>query len=575
MSNIFGTAANVMSRFGSPMGPQAQGFPVNGAIPMQPGVQSTYGMQNNAAPMTGLRGSEQALAGGANAALSAVTGSQNAANSTLNTNMQEIAGGVRQGIGMLGQAGQNVASLGNQAQNYLGGSQLSNLYGANQAAGLLGAGINQQNQAGMQAQSYLGGGINQLNSATANAMSGLGAERGRSDAFGQMAIDALQNAESTGLNRIDQNINQGISGFGQFRDPGAQATQMQAALTGALGPQAQQQAFDNFQDDPGTQWLLDRGRRERLAAASATGGLGGGNVLKALEEFGQGMANQSLSQRQDRLNQLSGMGLQAQGQIGQMRGQQAQLGSGLIGQMGQAQASTYGDTANRSVNLAGQEAEAGLRGAQIGAQLAGQQADAGLRAAMQSGDLTKAQADTIQEANRLNTSLSQTQAGTAMDQAGQEADLTRSAVNSMMQGGQLYSGAARDIASNQMQGGRNEADILTGTGELVSRGRTDAGNKIANAVQTTTTALSDLLSKEGIEMADLQGKTDAEVSDILSSLGPQQAQTLQNLAAMLSNLRTGSANTIAGLPGVQGVQQTSGALDDVAQVLAAIGTLGG
>lgn len=112
--------------------------------------------------------------------------------------------------------------------------------------------------------------------------------------------------------------------------------QQQQAFAGALGPEAQQQAFGAFQEDPGTQFLREQGLRLIGSGAAAAGQLGGGERLRELTRFSQGLALQDLSARFDRLGATAAgeeaviaRRQQAAGTLGGLRaglgGQQAEL----------------------------------------------------------------------------------------------------------------------------------------------------------------------------------------------------------------------------------------------------------
>lgn len=105
-----------------------------------------------------------------------------------------------------------------------------------------------------------------------------------------------------------------------FITPGAPALQQQAAFAGALGPEEQAAAFEGFQEDPGTQFLREQGLRLIDTSAAATGGLGGGERLRALTEFSQGLALQDLSRRFGQLGAVSGTGLGAAQALGGVSG---------------------------------------------------------------------------------------------------------------------------------------------------------------------------------------------------------------------------------------------------------------
>lgn len=189
--------------------------------------------------------------------------------------------------------------------------------------GLLPAGQSVQPQFGLAgAEQALGAGLGGSTQALLT-----GAEIGRGD------IQAGNLAAQQGLAQTGQQVgglfDQGVGDIQSFVSPGQQAQQQQAAFSGALGPEAQAQAFASFQESPGQQFL--RGRQERALTrnAAATGGLSGGNILTALQEQAVGNAAQQFQQNFQNLGQLAGQGLQAAGQVGGLRGQQAGIQAGL------------------------------------------------------------------------------------------------------------------------------------------------------------------------------------------------------------------------------------------------------
>ncbi len=139
-----------------------------------------------------------------------------------------------------------------------------------------------------------------------------------------------------------------------FAKPGAPALRQQAALAGVFGPGRQAGAFQRFQEDPGTQFLREQGLRLIDTGAAATGGLGGGERLRELTRFSQGLALQDLSARFGRLGQVAGTGLSAVDviaraggaaagqQIGALETGAAGLAEGLVGQAAGARAGIQG-----------------------------------------------------------------------------------------------------------------------------------------------------------------------------------------------------------------------------------------
>lgn len=104
---------------------------------------------------------------------------------------------------------------------------------------------------------------------------------------------------------------QGIDVLNPFLQQGQGANQYAAALSGALGPEAQAQAYSNFMESPGQEWLRGQAEQGILRNAAATGGLGGGNVLKALQENAVGLASQDFNNAFNRLSGLADRGYAA------------------------------------------------------------------------------------------------------------------------------------------------------------------------------------------------------------------------------------------------------------------------
>jgi len=109
---------------------------------------------------------------------------------------------------------------------------------------------------------------------------------------------------------IDIATGRAIEPLQGFTQQGQQAGQQQAALSGALGPEAQQQAFQAFNQSPGQQFQVEQGRQAVLRSAAATQGLGGGNVLRELNRQGIGQAQQFFQQGFNNLGQVAGRGFQ-------------------------------------------------------------------------------------------------------------------------------------------------------------------------------------------------------------------------------------------------------------------------
>lgn len=236
------------------------------------------------------------------------------------------------------------------------------------------------------------------------------------------------NAIGTGFGQARQDIG-GAYGraeemFNPYMQAGNTALQQQMALSGALGQDAFNQAY---QESPQMAFLREQGMRANLAGAAATGGLGGGNVQKELQRFGQGLASQGLQQQISNLGALSSQGL---GATGSAAGIATGAGTNLANlATGEAQArsnalmSQGSNLANIATGLGSQQLQAQTN---LGGQLAGNLAQYGLPA--------------VQSISNLGTNLAagRTRAGELLaQQYGQTAGAL----------GGIYSGQGRDIAS--------------------------------------------------------------------------------------------------------------------------------
>lgn len=150
-----------------------------------------------------------------------------------------------------------------------------------------------------------------------------------------------------------------------FITGGRPAFELQQALSGSLGPEAQATAFQNFRDSPGTQFLTEQGLRGVEAGQAAGGGLGGGQRLRELTKFSQGLALQDFNQQFGRLGEISRTGLSASQALGGIGAQQAGQQAGLLGQ--QAQARSAGELGAQQATAQGIEQFVG----QIGPIVAG------------------------------------------------------------------------------------------------------------------------------------------------------------------------------------------------------------
>ena len=108
----------------------------------------------------------------------------------------------------------------------------------------------------------------------------------------------------------------------------------------------------NLSQTPGYQFELQQGEQAVLDKASATGGVGGGNTLKALTDYGQGLASTTYQQ------QLQDYMAQQQAQLGALQTSvgSGQAAAGGLASAGQTNASNIGNliTGGAAATAAGQ-----------------------------------------------------------------------------------------------------------------------------------------------------------------------------------------------------------------------------
>ena len=139
------------------------------------------------------------------------------------------------------------------------------------------------------------------------------------------AGDIQANAAQAGINEQRRQFDITQESFKPFQEAGASAVGQQQTLLGLSGQEAQQQAYNQFNESPGQQFLRDRAQKNLLRNSAAIGGLSGGNVRSALVQQGVGFAQQDFQNQFGRLGQLAGQGQQAASNVGQF-GQQTSQG---------------------------------------------------------------------------------------------------------------------------------------------------------------------------------------------------------------------------------------------------------
>ena len=357
-----------------------------------------------------------------------------------------------------------------------------------------------------------------------------------------------QTAGSAGYDPSKANaaIQQGIDPLTGYSAQGNSANKLQADLSGANGQAAQQAAYAAYQSSPAMQYQMEQMQRATEQSAAARGGLLSGNVLQELQRNASGIASQDYQNQFNNLSQVTNTGLQAAGQIGQLRGQQA----GILGNL---EAGKMSADAQLQAQKMGNEAS--IYGQQLGLQadLAGRQFQGDLSASLQNAQL-QSQNQGLQF----------------------QADQARNLQNT-----QLKADAYSQLANLAQANGLNTAGLYTGTAQQIAAGRTQAGQAIAQNANQSATNISNMLAQNGVAVSDMMAKDISTVTDMIYQSGMQEKIDAQQLATILANISGGQASTVAqgysniGAANAAGTLGMSNALQGGTEQLIASGVLGG
>jgi hypothetical protein len=169
-------------------------------------------------------------------------------------------------------------------------------------------------------------------------------------AAAQQANSTLQNTANAATNDFSTNY------FNPYSTTGQNANTMYANALGLNGPSGNAAATGAFQTSPGYNFALQQGTQALDRSAAGSGNFGSGNAAIALQNYGQGMANQQYGNWLSNLNGLNSQGLQAAaGQTG-VEQSLANIQTGL----GQNQANVITGTTNNAANAITQGANADM-----------------------------------------------------------------------------------------------------------------------------------------------------------------------------------------------------------------------
>lgn len=327
------------------------------------------------------------------------------------------------------------------------------------------------------------------------------------------ATGTLQQGQEQGIDFLTGTTQQAVQPLQQFVGTGFDAQQEQAARLGLLGPEAQAAALQRDQDDP-AQLALQESQIQalRLAGLSEGAGTRGGRIRQGLARFGLEFSAEQEQNRLRNLQSLSGAGLQAAGQAGNILSQSGVTGANLIGQT--------------SANIARVET--------LGADLAQQGANA-------QGDINRLQAN-IEQSTGVNLAELEQATGINIGQALQNLGSNQAEVRT--QAGRDISQAINSAATaqaNLVQGqGQGIADISAGQIADVGNVLTGEAQQQATLQQNLATLLSNLAVGEGTSLASIANTIgEIEAAGVLGT--NSSVQTALSALAELLGQREGES----------------------------------
>lgn len=432
---------------------------------------------------TGLSGFEQATQRGVTDVTGTLRAAQTEARAALDPAMEEVARLYNLNIEGLQQAG-------TQAQ----GALESAFTGAQ----------------GLRTQS-----LAELQQAEARARADLATQQELQRGLYNQNIRGLEQAGTTARGDIERTFGTASGYFDPYRQAGTTALQQELALSGALGQDAFNQAY---QESPYVRFLREQGERSTLAGAAATGGLGGGRVQQELVRFGQGLAGQGLQQQIQNLRSLSGQGLQASGAGADI---QTALGTNLAN-LGRG---TAQDIANQRLNLANIEGQYGINLSNLGTSTAqNRAAERGLMAG---------------EQMQYGTNIANLLRGTAQDVGTQRTNLAGE-----------RSQYGTNLANLATSTGTNIANVQGAAAQNIANQRALAGQQLANQIANTSLTLADYANMQGTNLAgtltnfgtaglNLSQTAIANQIAAQQAAAQQEAQAQENYAGQQSSMLSG------------------------------------
>ena len=323
-----------------------------------------------------------------------------------------------------------------------------------------------------------------------------GMTQARTDLTGNTtnALNALQTGATQARGDITDSFGRAEAMFDPYAQAGTTALQQQMALSGALG----QDAFDQaYQESPQMAFLREQGMRANLAGSSATGGLGGGNVQKELQRFGQGLASQGLQDQINNLSTLSGQGFNAATNASNVATTGGTNLANVASQLGANQSNLY---QNQGQNLSAMAQQQGL---------------SGMDAYLNQG-----------------TNLARLAEGYGANQLNTRANL------------------GNQLANYGLNTGLPAAATISNLGLNLANGRTQAGRDLSNQVGSVAQLLGGVQQGQATNLANLTQGQMNYINSLTNNAATAEAQAQQGYSGNQANMLTGTGSAMVGLSGV-------------------------
>lgn len=217
--------------------------------------------------------------------------------------------------------------------------------------------------------------------------------------------DQARGEINTGFNNADRLLQQGygnaIGTLNPSYQQGLKSQELQAALSGALGPQAQQTAYANYTASPGQEYLRNQQEQAILRNATALGGGLGAQpaVMQALQENAFGLAQTDFGNQFARLDAISNRGQSAAQSISALQEALGTNRSGIQQSLAQILAGMSTGEAGALAGINTDKANMAANTQQQIAQLLANQGTAVSNAYMQSGSEQTQLAQNLGQAN--------------------------------------------------------------------------------------------------------------------------------------------------------------------------------